>query len=358
MFAKRRIILFGVSKTARALLNRLPADAEAPFFVETERSAIGKRFCGRAVRPASLLKSLTYDQIWITSDRSYESYEHLIRLGVNPRKIHSALMSEKNRRKLESLINSRPSERCVVVGNGRSLTTEVLQLLARSKVPAIAVDKAYLAFPKSPWRPDYYLLSDQLMMQNVRWHLAGLSTFPKLLSERLSPHVDGDAQTIFFGQSSRRSETVEDTAFDPLKLPFHQSTLLTATEVAFALGYKVVGLLAAEPDFEANPDGEDGVGIRIAGNHPRHFDPFYFQPGERYSAVDPAEAGKVLKSLRTRAQTEGRELLEIGREPRLPDLPLKSPEEFLVTEAGPQDTEAKSRHPDTSSEQKTLLEIN
>lgn len=51
-------------------------------------------------------------------------------------------------------------ERCFIIGNGPSLRMEDLDQLADRHIPCFAVNKIYLAFGHTKWRPDYLCVSD------------------------------------------------------------------------------------------------------------------------------------------------------------------------------------------------------
>lgn len=55
-------------------------------------------------------------------------------------------------------------KRCFIIGNGPSLSMKDLDMLADNGEICFGVNKIYLAFDKTKWRPDYLCVSDPLML--------------------------------------------------------------------------------------------------------------------------------------------------------------------------------------------------
>lgn len=65
-------------------------------------------------------------------------------------------------------------ERCFVIGNGPSLKYEDLELLHNHHEVCFGVNRIYLAYEYTKWRPDYYVAVDYVIVQNDRMKISAM----------------------------------------------------------------------------------------------------------------------------------------------------------------------------------------
>lgn len=65
-------------------------------------------------------------------------------------------------------------ERCFIVGTGPSLTVNDLNMLAYNNEKCFSVNRIYKIFPKTMWRPDYYVAVDTCMIEDLAKEIAEL----------------------------------------------------------------------------------------------------------------------------------------------------------------------------------------
>ena len=63
-------------------------------------------------------------------------------------------------KKLRKLKNIHKGERCFIIGNGPSLTTDDLDTLKRNNEITFGMNRIYKLFDKTDWRPTYYACED------------------------------------------------------------------------------------------------------------------------------------------------------------------------------------------------------
>lgn len=66
---------------------------------------------------------------------------------------------------IRPLKNIHKGQACVVIGNGPSLKVEDLTRLHELGIPTFACNRIHLIFPQTPWRPDYYFMSDEKLVK-------------------------------------------------------------------------------------------------------------------------------------------------------------------------------------------------
>ena len=68
---------------------------------------------------------------------------------------------------IRALKNSHKGEKCFVIGNGPSLTTEDLNRLQDSGIPTFAMNRVFKFFPQTKWRPTFYISEDILILKDT-----------------------------------------------------------------------------------------------------------------------------------------------------------------------------------------------
>lgn len=72
--------------------------------------------------------------------------------------------------RLEEFHNIHKGEKCFIIATGPSLQMEDLQRIKASGIKTISMNKIFLAFDKTDWRPDYYVAADSdIIRENENW---------------------------------------------------------------------------------------------------------------------------------------------------------------------------------------------
>lgn len=86
-------------------------------------------------------------------------------------------------KKIRPLHNRHKGQACVVVGNGPSLRAEDLTRLYELGIPTFGCNRIHLIFPQTPWRPTYYFISDEKLLDQYKDEVDGVPSdhrfFPK-----------------------------------------------------------------------------------------------------------------------------------------------------------------------------------
>lgn len=65
-------------------------------------------------------------------------------------------------------------QRCFIVATGPSLSTQDLDKLNRNGEVCISMNRIYNIFERTEWRPDYYMIEDRIMIEDLRREIADL----------------------------------------------------------------------------------------------------------------------------------------------------------------------------------------
>ncbi|MFI3262674.1 MAG: 6-hydroxymethylpterin diphosphokinase MptE-like protein [Rikenellaceae bacterium] len=72
-----------------------------------------------------------------------------------------------NKQTIKSLKNIHKGKRCFIIGNGPSLTSDDLEMLAKNNDISFAANSINLIFPRTSWRPTYYSVIDEGLQRTL-----------------------------------------------------------------------------------------------------------------------------------------------------------------------------------------------
>ena len=183
---KLRLIIFGCGSAGQRAYHQIKSGVDVIGFTDNNRKLHGTRLFGLPVHaPADLLR-LEFDRVYLASTYHREIRRQLIgqvgipaarielsrefiplplstRLigGIKTRIRAAGLPADRFDLGLWRLRGKHAGRRAFIIGNGPSLRMEDLDLLHRRRELCFGSNKIYLAFDKTPWRPDYYGIQDR-----------------------------------------------------------------------------------------------------------------------------------------------------------------------------------------------------
>jgi len=182
------------------------------------------------------------------------------------------------RRRLKSFRKAHSGERCVIIGNGPSLNSTKLDLLAGEQV--FGLNRFYLMQQRSGVDPTYHVVVNKLVVEQCRDELLAL-TVP-LFTTVDNKHLLGDAPHVYYlPNRSTRTRFSRD-----IRRGIWEGSTVTyvAMQIAFYMGYRQVVLVGVDHRFTTK--GEPHKTVVSEGSDPNHFDPQYFGRGFRWQLPD------------------------------------------------------------------------
>lgn len=137
------------------------------------------------------------DKIFIV----HNSYEKEIPIGLQAKveKVlrYSERIKEYFNEDIERFKNIHQGKRCFIVATGPSLLMEDLEMLKKNKEICISMNSIFRMFPRTMWRPDYYVAQDyRVVRDNEDWQeqLEGITAFMSdgclpLFKEKLGKNI-------------------------------------------------------------------------------------------------------------------------------------------------------------------------
>lgn len=149
--------------------------------------------------------------------------------------------------------NSHPGESCFVIGNGPSLTVEDLSALYERGVDTFAVNRIYQIFPKTDWRPTYYVSTDHVM---IRDKLAEVEQIPAKikfipLQNKYYQGIRVRDAKYFFYNGLREKDQPDGFSLDCTDQVNARGTVtIDCIQLAMHMGYKHIYLLGIDHNFD------------------------------------------------------------------------------------------------------------
>lgn len=309
-----RTVIFGAGSDCMRLLQRGLPGEEIIALIDNDSAKHGTWLHGVQVHAADALRTLKYDRVRIASSETPTLRRQALERGVPEGKLFSALLEPGNRQRLGALRGRHAGQRAVVVGNGPSLLLRDLDVLARQPgLVKIAFNKIYLAYARTTFRPDYFMVEDFLVAENNAAALNGHRGCPKLYRDTLLRWLEPDEDTVLFGMTVREPDERGTILFseDPMEFFWGGSVTYTAVQFAFFLGCTEVVLTGV--DFTLAPPRDPAARVLTGAGEQQHFLPEYRPVGERWNRPRQDVTAHAYRAAQAVAERTGRRILNATR---------------------------------------------
>jgi hypothetical protein len=205
------------------------------------------------------------------------------RVGEIPHNI-SWIFGEKaaeNKNKLRGYHNIHENERCFIVANGPSINKTNLNYLKNEF--SFGLNRIYLNFKKSGFRPTYFLTVNELILEQFGKEISQLK-MPKFLNWNRRGLFDTTDKSIIYLKSKM---VFQDEFQDDLTQPLVVGGTVTfvALQLAFYMGFSEVIIVGL--DHKYNESGIPSVSVtRREEKDTSHFHPEYFPKGSKWQPPD------------------------------------------------------------------------
>ena len=170
-------------------------------------------------------------------------------------------------------------ERCFIIGNGPSLKTHDLDRLQNEIT--FASNHIYLSFDKTSWRPSYYVVQDDLFMEEQSKSFCEAIDCVKFFSLDDALRIGGfqAENAYYFGfdyrVAFRQHPYKVDFSNEPGLFYWCSTVTYTCLQLAAYMGFKEIYLLGVDCDYSSfrKADGE----IIFSGGKINHFHPEYVE---------------------------------------------------------------------------------
>ena len=193
------------------------------------------------------------------------------------------LFNVENKRKISKLRDIRRGDSCVILCNGPSLNKVDFDLLNRSKVFTIGLNKINLLFNRTSYRPDLIVcVNPYVIKQNEDFFS---ETNIPLFLDYTGIKSNGYSMSRFNKHNQlhiMHSTNVVGKFAGDLTGSICQGSTVTyvALQIAYHIGFKYVTLVGCDHNFDTK--GSPNQTIKLKGTDNNHFDPNYFSTSDSW----------------------------------------------------------------------------
>lgn len=221
-----------------------------------------------------------------------------------------------NDRFLLGLKNSKVDQIAFVIGNGPSLRLDDLEkLTVAPNSVTFAANKVYLAFDQISFRPSFYFVEDNLVLQQNWNQVNALEGIPKFHPKRAldwAPRVRHAYYYEFIWEDPNRSGFPSFGA-NPVQGFYWGSTVIySMIQFACFMGCNPIVFLGVDFSFELPKAPPEGIELVSEGER-NHFHAAYRVPGEKWNIPNLDIQMKTFQKIRSWGDANGVEFYNATR---------------------------------------------
>ena len=213
--------------------------------------------------------------------------------------------ARENKEQIKKIHGIHHGDRCFIVANGPSLTKTNLELLKNEKT--FGLNRIYLTFENSTFRPTYYLAVNELVLEQFADEISQLR-MPKFLNWNRRSYFNGHDENTTFLKSKM---VINDFFQNDLSksLVFGATVTFVALQLAYYMGFHKVILVGldhnyAERGIPSEPE------VRTLERDRSHFHPDYFPKGATWQLPDLLRSEIEYEISRKIYEIDGREIVD------------------------------------------------
>lgn len=205
--------------------------------------------------------------------------------------------------KLKQYVNiAVEGKRCFVLGNGPSLTVEILEKLHKSNEVCFAANKIYKVFGRTNWRPDYYTCTDSLVFKQNAKEILNSIDCPKFISFQSSFFIKKKTDDIVFLNYGGRPLRFPEFG---KRIPSGGTVTFVMIYLAWMMGYREIYLLGCDHSYGAFDNQTTGRIISGESASGDYLCKDYMKKGEKMKVGDLDKANQGYECVRDYIESHG-----------------------------------------------------
>lgn len=165
-------------------------------------------------------------------------------------------------RKLAKYKDIHKGERCFVIGNGPSLTTEDLQILYDNHVVTFGTNRVFHIFDKTQWRPTYYVSEDPIILESIQDKVAEVPCNARFLpiNLRWENNIQVPNATWFYQDYWSELKETCGLSLDVAKgIRCKGTVTISCIQLAIYMGFSEIYLLGVDHNYSRYTDSSGNV---------------------------------------------------------------------------------------------------
>jgi hypothetical protein len=245
------------------------------------------------------LDEISASRLWLAMLRRVEALPEWLSWSANSRE------SSENKEKLRKVRGIHNNQRCFIMANGPSLASMDMTPLAREIT--IGMNRIYLLFDRIPFQPNYYVCSNELVLEQFS-HDIRMLQMPKFLNwNRRKLYAPPDEITMFF---HIRFGLIDRFGEDPTRSLWGGGTVTYVTlQLAFYLGFSEVILIGLDHNY-VEIGTPNTIETRNYADDKSHFHPNYYPKGIKWQLPDLRHSEAAYFLARKAFESDGRRIMD------------------------------------------------
>jgi hypothetical protein len=179
---------------------------------------------------------------------------HLIKSIISRQQNWSSKNYEKTKygKTISKLKETQSRKMCFIIGNGPSLTGEDLNRLQELGIPTFAMNRVFNIFPKTKWRPTYYVSEDILILRDTISEVDKIPARIKFIPINLHWYNGIDIENACYFNMDYSSELRETFGLSldcSHSIRCRGTVTTTCIQLAIYMGFKEIYLLGIDHNY-------------------------------------------------------------------------------------------------------------
>ncbi len=210
-----------------------------------------------------------------------------------------------NKNRLSKFKGIHAGKRCFILANGPSLARTNLDLLTNEYT--FGLNRLYLNFATSSFRPTYYLAMNELILEQFASDIASLE-MPKFLNWNCRSYYDPSDSSIHYIKSKI---VINDSFEGDLTKPIVVGGTVTfvTLQLAYYMGFSKVIIIGLDHNYAEKGTPNQAV-VRKETVDESHFHPNYFPQGMKWQLPDLVRSEIDYELARNHYSNNGREIMD------------------------------------------------
>ena len=214
-------------------------------------------------------------------------------------------LASKNKENIQKFKGIHHGKRCFIVANGPSILKTNLDLLADEIT--IGMNRIYLNFEKSSYRPTYHVTVNELILEQWAHEIKELE-MPKFLNwNRQRQYEDSESETIFLKSKMAIKDSFQYDLTRPLV--FGATVTFVALQLAYYMGFHEVILIGLDHNY-ADKGIPSKTETRESKQDQSHFHDQYFPKGFKWQLPDLLRSEIEFDIARKAFEADNRKVLD------------------------------------------------
>lgn len=153
-------------------------------------------------------------------------------------------------------------ERCVVIGNGPSLSAADLETLHKNNVITFGTNRVFHIFNDTAWRPTYYMSEDLTILQSIQKEIAQIPCKARFIpiNHKWYENISVPGATYFYLDYNSALAETNGLSLDAAKgIRCRGTVTTTCIQLALYMGFKEIYLIGVDHNYSRYIDSNGNV---------------------------------------------------------------------------------------------------